>query len=181
MRAAAPLIATVAAAALTTSCTTTPTPPPPATETTPPYVGHPGTPVHATSTTGATADITLNTLTWIPHNCAGSSGCALLDLTLTGTSSQPFRYDETSVIGGFAPSGTTPWTDFRHGNYLGADPTVDYAKAGKLPPLRMGAVTSGQVVHGFVGISLNSRADALFEVVDPGDADNVEAGWQVPA
>jgi hypothetical protein len=114
----------------------------PTTDPPPPYVGHVGAPIHAKAHDGATADITLNSLTWIPENCAGSWACIVADLTFTGTSPKPFKYHESHVIGGYVPSGSTPWADFRRGQYWGGDPMVDYSAIHKVPPLRVGSRTS---------------------------------------
>lgn len=172
------LIAAIVLVVVSSGCSVDDSSAAPTTEPPPPYVGQMGVPVHARATDGATADITLNSLTWIPSNCAGSWACIVVELTFAGTSSKPFKYHESYVIGGFVPSGSTPWADFRRGRYWGGDPMVNYTAIHKLPPLGIGAVTGGQIAHGFVGISLNGKEDSyIVEVNDPDDVGDIEAGW----
>jgi hypothetical protein len=63
----------------------------------------------------------------------------------------------------------------------GADWNVNYLKLNKLPALRIGSVTAGKTVRGFVKYWLGGKADLYVEVVDPYNVNNIEAGWQAPA
>jgi hypothetical protein len=65
----------------------------------PPFpMGQIGTPVHVKESSGATADITLNSATWFPPGCSGGWSCNVIELTITGTSPTPFKYNETYVV-----------------------------------------------------------------------------------
>lgn len=137
----------------------------------PPYVGRVGVPVHAKASNGATADITLNSASWV------GSG-ALVELTMRGTSPQPFKYYDEYVTAGYG-GGPQPWTHPDDSNRWGANPAFNYSAINKLPPLGTGSVSSGQTAHGFVAISMGSRTDWYIEVADPDDVGNTEAGWLV--
>ena len=139
---------------------------PTTTEPPPRYVGQVDMPVHAKASNGATADITLNGVSWIPERCAGALPCAVVELTFKGTSAQPFMYYEPYVTAGYG-HGPQPWSHPNDSNRVGGDPMVNYAAINKLPPLRMGSV----------GIPLGGKATWYVEVADPDNVTNIEAGW----
>ncbi|SKD35642.1 Uncharacterised protein [Mycobacteroides abscessus subsp. massiliense] len=134
--------------------------------------------MHARATDGATADVTLNEVAWIP-NCRGSLPCVSVKLTLAGSSSLPFKYNESFVVGCYATT-AQPWVDADHKNCPGADPMINYASINRLPPLRLGSLVAGQVRSGYVAIPLGSRARWYIELNDPESA-SPEAAWVVEA
>lgn len=144
----------------------------PTTESPPPYVFQAGVPIHAKSSNGATADITFNGVSW-------PGGCPVVELTITGTSIQPFKYTESYVTAGYG-DGPQPWTHPEDDHRYGGNPGMNYEAANKLPPLRTGSVTARQTAHGFVGFRLCTRHDLYVRVDDPDDVSNHEAGWQAP-
>lgn len=158
---------------------------PTTTEPPPAYVGQVGAPVHARATNGATADITLNSLSWVPAPCAGGWGCAVAELTIMNTSALPFKYTEDYVTSSYG-GGSQPWTQPEDSTSVGVggSPQVNYVEINKVPPLRRGAVDPRRTVHGFVGFALDGgsnldRGTALFiKVSDPDSVENTEAGWQ---
>jgi hypothetical protein len=143
-------------------------------------VGQKGVPVHAKASNGATADVTFDGASWVPDNCVGARPCAVVELTIIGTSVQPFKFDESYVTGNYG-GGPQPWTHPNESGRIGGDPIVDYVAINKLPLLRLGSVTKGQTKHGFVGIPLGSKTDCYIELADPDDVSNVEAGWLADA
>jgi hypothetical protein len=67
----------------------------------PPFpIGQLGAPVHAKAASGATADVTLNNAMWFPAGCSGGWECNVIEVTITGTSAQPFKYDDTYIVSG---------------------------------------------------------------------------------
>lgn len=111
-------------------------------------------------------------------NCVGGRPCGAVELTIVGTSSLPFRFDEAYVIGGYG-GGPSPWAHPEDANTFGGSPQVNYVHIGKVPPLRSGEVNAGRAVHGFVGLPFGSKATWYVTVDDPGDPAHVEAGWKV--
>jgi hypothetical protein len=119
---------------------------PDTTQTTSPFVDQVGVPVHANANNGATADITLNSVSWLPDTCNGGGGaernsCAVLELTFAGTSPTPFKYNESFVTAAYSSGPFNRW---------GGSTGVNYTAINKLPPLRLGSVSAGQTAHGFV-------------------------------
>jgi hypothetical protein len=129
--------------------------------------------MHAKASNGATADITFNGISW-------PGGLPVVELTITGTSTQPFKYLDSYVTAGYG-DGPQPWTHPEDAHRVGANPGFKYEANNKLPPLGSGSVTAGQTAHGFVGFSLMSRHDLYVRVDDPDDVSDHEAGWQAPA
>jgi hypothetical protein len=143
----------------------------------PPFpIGQMGSPVHVKESSGATADVTLNSATWFPAGCAGGWECNVIELTITGTSATPFKYEDIYVVWSYEP-----FTQPNNNNWLGADYHVDYTKINKLPPLRTGSVTNGQTAHGFIGYGCNMcRGDLYVKFADPDQGGTTdEAGWKV--
>ena len=173
----AALAATLAVAACSAAPhgTADPTPQPP-----PFPIGQVGTPVHVKEISGATADITLNSATWLPAGCAGGWECNVIELTITGTSATPFKYNETYVVSGYG-GGDQPFTHPDDNHWLGGDYKVDYTKINKLPPLRSGSVTNGQTAHGFIAYDGNlNEGDLYIKFCDPDQGGITdEAGWKV--
>lgn len=152
----------------------------PTTEHPPPYVGQVGVPIHAKASNGATADITFNGITWFPQGAGCSNNeCPVVELTIAGTSTRPFKYSESFVTVGYG-DGPQPWTHPDDDHRWGGLMDFNYQKVDKLPPLRVGSVTAGQTVHGFVGYWLGGRHDLYVRVDDPDDVSDIEAGWQAP-
>lgn len=117
--------------------------------------------------------MTLNSVTWIPASAhaLGGLNCTAVEITITGTSASPFKYDEsylTGAYGGFAGDDGDP---------EGGDPSADYIAAAKLPPLRSGQVTKGQTVHGYVILPLQDHDRLGIELSDPDDSTHTEAQW----
>ncbi|MEE6139572.1 hypothetical protein SKC41_24975 [Mycobacterium sp. 050128] len=150
-------------------------------------VGQLGTAIHAKAASGATADVTLNSATWLPAGCAGGWECNVIELTIAGTSPRPFTYDDAYIVSGYG-GGDQPFTHPNDDHWLGADYNVNYTKIGKLPPLRKGTVTAGQTAHGFIGYGCNlcGNHDLYIKMIDPdtehpltaGPFGVVEAGWK---
>jgi hypothetical protein len=166
------IIATALAIALS-GCATGGSVASPDTQTPSPFVDQVGVPVHAKASNGATADITLNSVSWLPDTCNGGGGaernsCALLELTFAGTSPTPFKYNESFVTAAYSS-----------GPRWGGSTGVNYTAINKLPPLRLGAVNAGQTAHGFVAIGLGDAGDWYIEVTDPDDVSDIEAAWKV--
>lgn len=168
-------------------CATTATQAAPSVEPDPPYVGQVGVPVHARASNGATANITLNSVSWLEHKCPGGNGterdsCGVLELTITNTSAQPFKYDAGSISATYG-GGTAPWTHPNDANIMGTSMLINYAAINKLPELRSGELAPGQTVHGFTGIGFGDGGDwyiKLDEPAAPGHwSDNTQAGWHV--
>lgn len=158
----------------------------PATETPPFPIGTVGSPVHVKASSGATADVTLNSAAWFPAGCAGGWECNVIELTITGTSAAPFKYQDIYVVSGYG-GGDQPFTHPTDDHWLGADYQVNYAKINKMPPLRTGSVTNGQSAHGFIGYGCNGcRGDLYIKFQDP-DTENPNsptpihtiAGWKI--
>jgi hypothetical protein len=146
---------------------------PDATQTTSPFVDQVGVPVHAKASNGATADITLNSVSWLAGTCHGGGGternsCAVLELTFAGTSPTPFKYNES-----FVPAA------YSSGPRWGGSTGVNYTAINKVPPLRLGAANAGQTAHGFVAIGLGGAGDWYIEVTDPDNVGDIEAAWKV--
>lgn len=159
----------------------------PTTETPPFPIGRVGSPVHVKASSGATADVTLNSAAWFPAGCAGGWECNVIELTITGTSAAPFKYQDIYVVSGYG-GGDQPFTHPTDDHWLGADYHVDYTKINKMPPLRTGSVTNGQSAHGFIGYGCNLCDRNLYiKMIDPdtkhplspGPFEVVEAGWKV--
>lgn len=132
-------------------------------------------PVYVKESSGATADVTLNSAAWFPEGCAGGWACNVIELTITGTSAQPFKYDETHLTAAY-----DPWRDDANRHRLGGSYMVNYQKINKLPTLRTGSVTNGQTAHGFVGYDQQGQGDLYIEFNDPDSGGTTpEAGWKV--
>ncbi|BBZ49095.1 hypothetical protein H7H82_15090 [Mycobacterium heidelbergense] len=148
-------------------------------------VGQLGTLMHAKAAGGATADVTLNSAAWFPPGCAGGWSCNLIELTITGTSAMPFKYDEIYVVAGYG-GGEQPFTHPNVDHWLGGSYHIDYRAINKMPPLRTGSVTNGQSAHGFIGYGLQDEGDLYVKMIDP-DTENpyaqpfgvVEVGWKI--
>jgi hypothetical protein len=150
----------------------------------PPFpIGQLGAPVHAKAASGATADVTLNSAKWFPAGCAGGWECNVIELTITGTSATPFKYEDIYVVWSYEP-----FTQPNNNNWLGADFNVNYVKINQMPPLRTGSVTNGQTAHGFIGYGCNMcQGDLYIKMIDPdtehpldrGPFGVVEAGWKI--
>jgi hypothetical protein len=136
--------------------------------------------VHVKASSGATADIILNSAAWFPPSCAGGWECNVIELTITGTSATPFNYNENYVVSGYA-GGDQPWTHPTDAHWLGGDYKVDYTKINKMPPLRSGSVSNGQTPHGFIGYGCNMCQGNLYIKFDDPDqrGTTTDAGWKV--
>lgn len=100
--------------------------------------------------------------------CAGGWECNVIELTITGTSAAPFKYQDIYVVSGYG-GGDQPFTHPTDDHWLGADFNVDYTKINKMPPLRSRSVTAGQIAHGFIGYGCNfcGNHDLHIKMIDP--------------
>src|ERR1700736_4812917 len=80
----------------------------PASESSPFPIGQMGVPVHARAADGATADITVDSATWLPPGCAShfanptyGSACNVVELTITGTSERFFQVNHLYIFAGY--------------------------------------------------------------------------------
>lgn len=139
----------------------------------PPFpIGEMGVPVHVRAAGGATADITVNSATWLPPGCAshfanasGDPGCNVVELTITGTSHRFFQFDQRYMFAGYG-GGDQPWT------HPGDAPrpatlAVDYRRLDKMPALQQGGLHDGQTAHGFVGFVMPAGGDLYITINDP--------------
>jgi hypothetical protein len=149
----------------------------------PPFpVGQMGVPVHARAADGATADITVNSATWLPPGCAthfavptAGSACNVVEMTITGTSHMFFQFDNRHMFAGYG-GGDQPWT---HPDDAPQPATlaVDYQRLNKMPPLQQGGLRDGQTAHGFVGFVMPTGGDLYITINDPTEpAPYAEAG-----
>jgi hypothetical protein len=152
----------------------------------PPFpIGQVGVPVHAQTADGATADITVNSATFLPPGCAShfanptpGSACNVVELTITGTSHRFFQFDQGHMFAGYG-GGNQPWT---HPDDAPQPATlaVDYQRLNKMPPLHQGGLQDGQTAHGFVGFVMPTGGDLYITINDPAQpAPYTEAGWVV--
>ena len=148
-------------------------------------IGQMGVPVHARASGGATADITINSATWLPPGCAShfanptnSPGCNVVELTITATSHKFFQFDQRHIFAGYG-GGNQPWT---HPDDAPQPATlaVDFQRLDKMPPLQSGGLHDGQTAHGFVGFTMPTGGDLYITINDPAQpAPYAEAGWIV--
>ncbi|MGB6209352.1 hypothetical protein, partial [Mycobacterium sp.] len=83
----------------------------------PPFpIGQMGVPVHARAADGATADIIVDSATWLPPGCTThfaiptyGSACTVVELTITGTSERFFEFNYVNIFAGYG-GGNQPWT-----------------------------------------------------------------------
>ncbi|ETZ68247.1 hypothetical protein L841_2370 [Mycobacterium sp. MAC_080597_8934] len=116
----------------------------------PPFpIGQLGVPVHARAASGATADITVNSATWLPPGCTShfatptaGSACNVVELTITATSHRFFQVNQRYMFAGYG-GGNQPWT---HPDDAPQPATmaVDYQRLGKMPRCRRAAFTTGR-------------------------------------
>ncbi|OBF77873.1 hypothetical protein A5750_05435 [Mycobacterium sp. 852002-51613_SCH5001154] len=151
----------------------------------PPFpIGQLGVPVHVRSASGATADITVDSATWLPPGCAShfanpsGPGCNVAELTITATSHRFFQFDRNYIFAGYG-GGSQPLT---HPDNAPQPATlaVDYQRLDKMPPLQSGGLQDGQTTHGFVGFAMPAAGDLYITINDPAQpAPFTEAGWIV--
>ena len=143
----------------------------------PPFpIGQMGVPVHARAAGGATADITVNSATWLPPGCAShfasptyGSACNVVEMTVTATSHRFFHVDNRYIFAGYGNDAPQP-----------ATLAVDYERLHKLPLLQAGGLHDGQTAHGFVGFVMPTGGDLYITINDPDQpAPYTEAGWNV--
>jgi hypothetical protein len=145
-----------------------------------------GVPVHARAADGATADITVNSATWLGPGCTthfavptNGSACSVVELTITGTSERFFEFNYTNVFAGYG-GGNQPWT---HPDVAPRPATlaVDFRRLDKMPLLDSGGLHEGQTAHGFVGFGdMPTGGDLYITINDPAQpAPYTEAGWIV--
>jgi hypothetical protein len=141
-----------------------------------------GMPVHARAAGDATADITVNSATWLPPGCAShfaapasGSACNVVELTITGTSHRFFHFNNFYIFSGYG-GGNQPWTNPGDAPRP-ATLAVDYQRLGKMPPLQAGGLHDGQTAHGFVGFVMPTGGDLYITINDPDQlAPYTEAG-----
>lgn len=149
----------------------------PTTQQSPFPTGKSGTSIHVTEYSTATADVTLNSATWISSGCSAGGGCNVIEVTIEGKSNAPFNYSPSSVT-----AASSPWRQDPNRDVEGGSSLVDYQKINKTPPLRAGSVTSGQTAHGYIAYDGNvKQGDVYIEFNDPDApaAPTPLAGWKV--
>lgn len=137
-----------------------------------------GVPVHARAAGGATADITVDSATWLPPGCAShfatptyDSACNVVELTITATSHKFFHFNQRYMFAGYGGGNDTPEP---------ATMAVDYQRLNKMPPLQTGGLHDGQTAHGFVGFAMPTGGDLYITINDPDQpAPYTEAAWIV--
>ena len=143
-----------------------------------------GVPLHVRAADGATADVTIDSATWLPPGCTShfaaptnGSACSVVELTITGTSERFFQFNYLNTFAGYG-GGNQPWT---HPDDAPQPATlaVDYRRLNKMPPLQSGGLSNGQTAHGFVGFGLRTEGDLYLTINDPQRAPYTEAGWIV--
>jgi hypothetical protein len=131
-----------------------------------------GVPVHARAAGGATADITVDSATWLSPGCAShfasptpGSSCNVVELTITGTSHRFFEFNHSYIFAGYG-GGNQPWT---HPDDAPRPATlaVDYQRLQMMPPLQSGGLSDGQTAHGFVGFVMPTPGDLYITFNDP--------------
>ncbi|OBI46885.1 hypothetical protein [Mycobacterium colombiense] len=150
----------------------------PASESPPFPIGQMGVPVHARAAGGATADITVDSATWLPPGCAShfatptyDSACNVVELTITATSHKFFHFNQRYMFAGYGGGNDTPEP---------ATMAVDYQRLNKMPPLQTGGLHDGQTAHGFVGFAMPTGGDLYITINDPDQpAPYTEAAWIV--
>lgn len=152
----------------------------------PPFpIGELGVPVHARTAGGGTADITVNSATWLPPGCTShfanptpDSACNVVEMTITSTSHRFFQFNQNHVFAGHG-GGNQPWT---HPDDAPQPATlaVDFRRLDKMPPLTSGGLQDGQTTHGFVGFAMPTAGDLYITMNDPAQpAPYAVAGWIV--
>jgi hypothetical protein len=134
-----------------------------------------GVPVQARAANGATADITVNSATWLPPGCTShfaaptpGSACAVVELTITATSHKFFQFDHSYIFAGYGGGNDAPEP---------ATLAVDYQRLNMMPPLQQGGLHDGQTAHGFVGFNMPTAGDLFITINDPAQpAPYTEAG-----
>ncbi|OBH10104.1 hypothetical protein [Mycobacterium sp. E1747] len=138
--------------------------------------GKSGTSIHVTEYSAATADVTLNNVSWVSGCTASGGGCNVIELTIVGKSDTPFGYGDAYVTAASSPWRQDPYRDVERGSL-----TVDYQKINKTPPLRSGTVANGQTAHGYIAYDTVKQGDVYIEFNDPNApaAPTPLAGWKV--
>lgn len=124
-----------------------------------------GVPVQARAAGGATADITVNSATWLPPGCAShfaaptpGSACNVVEMTITATSHKFFHFNQRYMFAGYVGGNDAPQP---------ATMAVDYRRLDKMPPLQTGGLHDGQTAHGFVGFAMPTGGDLYITINDP--------------
>jgi hypothetical protein len=175
--------AAVAVAIAASSCPTGSADP---TSESPPFpIGQMGVPLNVRAADGATADITVNSATWLGPGCTThfaaptpGSACSVVEMTVTGTSERFFQVNYRNMFAGYGGGGQ-PWT---HPDDAPQPATlaVDFERLQKMPPLEMGGLHQGQTAHGFVGFAMPTAGDLYLTINDPEQpGPYTEAGWIV--
>ncbi|OBJ07509.1 hypothetical protein [Mycobacterium colombiense] len=130
-----------------------------------PEIGQMGVSVQARAAGGATADITVNSATWLPPGCAShfaaptpGSACNVVEMTITATSHKFFHFNQRYMFAGYVGGNDAPQP---------ATMAVDYRRLGKMPPLQTGGLHDGQTAHGFVGFAMPTGGDLYITINDP--------------
>ncbi|MGV0695475.1 MULTISPECIES: hypothetical protein [Mycobacterium] len=170
--------AAAAAAAVIATCSCPSGSADPASESPPFPTGQMGVPVHARAAGGATADITIDSATWLPPGCAShfasptpGSACNVVEMTITATSHYFFQFDQRYMFAGYGGGNDAPQP---------ATMAVDYQRLNKMPPLESGGLHDGQTAHGFVGFAMPTGGELYITINDPSQpAPYTEAAWIV--
>ncbi len=127
-----------------------------------------GTPYRVTSSSGATANVTIAGVHFAPLPGAEAnslSELAVLDVEISGLSSALYHYSESDFGFQYA-SGPDPYRHSDDSNLYGVSP-LDH---GQFPPaLGIGTLSQGKSAHGSVPIRMSPHSRLLVFMADEGD------------
>lgn len=142
-----------------------------------------GAPVPLRDGTGATANVTLNGARYAPVPGATQTGqLVVLDFTVVGTSTSPFRYSEDDVQLAYLDSSAESDPAYAHSSdrtAFGPSPLEDYTPYLPPNPLRVGSVTAGQEKRGLVIMRPGSVGRYIAFLGTKGPADRI-GQWVLP-
>lgn len=137
----------------------------PPSPTAPADAGFLGQPKTVTEPDGSQARVTLNGVAYKPNpNGDVSTMLAVVDLSFTGVSAKPFRFQETDVYFSFSDQGS-PYTHAGDDHLNGPDPTEDYTPYGPVQPLRSGSVAMGVTRRGLIILRMGTGPEPILLVL----------------
>ena len=149
-------------------------PPSPTAAAAPADAGFLNQPKTVTEPDGSQARVTLNGVAYKPNpNGDASTMLAVVDLSFTGVSAKPFRFQETDVYFSFSDQGS-PYTHAEDDHTYGPDPTEDYTPYGPVQPLRSGSVAMGVTRRGLIILRMGTGPTPILLVLTK-HADNLPA------